>query len=126
MSEKEIQPFSELEAKHWGGEEYYSDPLLKFIYTAGVKDFIATYGAAWLISDMMLNEKIRKAKSQVYPCLVVDKEHIAHIFLDCDHAELGKNKPLFSEEDLLKLLPEGKLNFEFSPYEQILILMSEH
>ena len=121
-----IQPFSKLEDKHWGGEGYYKDTLLGCYYTEGIKDFIETYGAAWLVTEMMLQKKIRQSKDQVYPAIVVDKDHMVHCFFDCDHTKLGKDKPLFSIEDMLHKLPEGKLNFEFSPYDQILILMSEH
>lgn len=124
---QEIQPFSKLESKHWGGEGYYKDGLLGFIYTEGIKDFALTYNATWLIQEMMMNKKIRGAKDMVYPALIVDDKHYAHVFFDCDHAELGKDKPLFSIKDVLEFLPVNeKLNFEFSPWEQILILMSEH
>jgi len=126
MSEKKPQPFEELNAKHWGSEQYYKDPLMQFVFTEGVKDFIETYNAGWLINRLMLEKKVRQAKDQVYPSLVVDSEHMTHMFFDCDHATLGKDKPLFSIKDECACLPEGKLNFEFSPWEQILILMSEH
>ena len=123
---EQIKSFEELESKHWGGERYYRDPFLGLIFTEGIRDFMDTYGAAWLITEMMIQDKIRKSKYQAYPAIVVDKDHMVHCFFDCDHTKLGKDKPLFSIKDMLHKLPEGKLNFEFSPYEQILILMSEH
>lgn len=127
METKQIQPFADLNAKHWGGEGYYQDPFMQFVYTEGVKDFIETYDAGWLINRLMLEKKVRQAKNQVYPSLIVDNDHVAHVFFDCDHAELGKDKPLFSIKDECHCLPVNeKLNFEFSPWEQILILMSEH
>lgn len=126
-TEKKIQSFKELNAKHWGGEGYYKDSLLRFIYTEGIRDFALTYNATWLIQEMMMCKKIRGSKNQVYPSLVVDDKHYAHVFFDCDHSELGKDKPLFSIKDEMEYLPVNeKLNFEFSPYDQILILMSEH
>ena len=69
-TEKKIQSFKELNAKHWGGEGYYKDRLLRFIYTEGIKDFALTYNATWLIQEMMMCKKIRGAKNQVYPSLV--------------------------------------------------------
>lgn len=123
---KEIKPFKDLEREHFGGTgSYHKDGLLKAYYTDGVTDFMTTYGAGWFVTDLMLRKEIRQAKDMVYPSLVV-KDHKAYAFKDCDHAEIGKDKPLFVTNDLLHCLPEGKLNFVFSPFENILCLMMEN
>lgn len=117
--------FKELERAHDCTNAYHVDNLLGVYFTDGVVDFVKSFDAYWVLTLLTMNQKIRLANDIVYCSIVVDDKHIVRGYFDCDQAT-SNDLPLFTQKDLCKCLPKGKLNFEYNPFDKILALMSEH
>ena len=137
MAQK-AKSFEELEGRNWCTNGYHLYTPFPSVYiTDGVKDFIESFGAGWVIDKLISSKDVRDFKYGHFPRIEVEEDEGSHIVdffcgkVDDMGEEDTSERPFACVEDKLKLLPLGKLYFEIGvadPEGRVLIiaLMSEH
>lgn len=118
---QESKQLKENLAQFYGSENHFTNPLVKFNYTDGVKYFAENAGAYWLLQEInSLYIKLLKInKTEFLDIKVFSKENKADIIIDD-----GNDNILIKKHIGFTDLPEGE--WKFFLYDNVLMLPGEY
>lgn len=101
----------------YGTENYFTNPLVKYNYTDGVKYFAENAGAYWLLQE--INGMTAKVNEYFFNIKVISKNNKADIIIDD-----GNGKVLDKKHIGFTDLPEGEWQFFLT--DNVLMLPGEY
>ena len=101
----------------YGTENYFTNPLVKYKYTDGVKYFAEEAGAYWLLQE--INGMTAKVNEYFFNIKVISKNNKADIIIDD-----GNGKILAKKHISFTDLPEGEWQFFLT--DNVLMIPSEY
>lgn len=121
MTKQEIEELKEKLNYFYGTENYFNNPLIKYLYTDGVKYFASTTNSYWLLNEInfIYCDLLKINKGEFLNIKVVSKNNKADIIVDDGNDNILKKKHISFTD-----LPEGEWKFFLT--NNILLLPSEY
>lgn len=114
QSSKELKANLE---QFYGTENYFTNPLVKYKYTDGVKYFAENAGAYWLLQE--INGMTAKVNEYFFNIKVISKNNKANIIIDDGNGKVVAKKHIGFTD-----LPEGEWQFFLT--DNVLMIPSEY